>query len=244
MKIIHIADLHARWEWYRWLTAHAPEFDLVVLAGDLLDLMSPESLPSQQKWVAEWLDTLPTPCVICSGNHDLGFDSRVPDPTGWLAELSRPGRVFVDQQTTTMGGLTISALPWGEFSEPPLENEWGPPAEQSVSLSLPICDVLVVHCPPSNTATSFAPGEMIDYGDEKLAADLAVAPHRPTLVLCGHVHRPRRWYHELGNGPRTWVLNPGCDPRHQSPTHIVIDTDRRVATRVRESRRDVLYLRR
>jgi hypothetical protein len=37
------ADLHFRLHWFRWLIEQAPDFDLVCIAGDLLDLFKFET---------------------------------------------------------------------------------------------------------------------------------------------------------------------------------------------------------
>jgi Icc-related predicted phosphoesterase len=38
MKLLITADLHFRFHWFRWLIEQAPDFDLVCIAGDLLDM--------------------------------------------------------------------------------------------------------------------------------------------------------------------------------------------------------------
>ena len=38
MKILLLADLHSIAPWYRWVSAEAQHFDLVYIAGDLIDM--------------------------------------------------------------------------------------------------------------------------------------------------------------------------------------------------------------
>jgi Icc-related predicted phosphoesterase len=38
MKIFITADLHCREHWFRWLLSRAEDYDLVCIAGDLLDM--------------------------------------------------------------------------------------------------------------------------------------------------------------------------------------------------------------
>ena len=38
MKILITADLHYREEWFRWLSTRAGDYDLICIAGDLLDM--------------------------------------------------------------------------------------------------------------------------------------------------------------------------------------------------------------
>ena len=40
MKILHLADIHYTLKQLDWLGEVAPKFDAVILAGDLLDLVS------------------------------------------------------------------------------------------------------------------------------------------------------------------------------------------------------------
>lgn len=70
MKILHVADLHARQPWLYWVAAHAPEYDLLCIAGDLQNAFAAEGMVPQAKRLQEWLLALPAPTVVCSGNHD------------------------------------------------------------------------------------------------------------------------------------------------------------------------------
>jgi Icc-related predicted phosphoesterase len=38
MKLLLTGDLHYRIHWFRWLIEEAPNFDLVCISGDLLDM--------------------------------------------------------------------------------------------------------------------------------------------------------------------------------------------------------------
>lgn len=44
MKILHLADLHMNSNWLGWVTEEASRFDLVVLAGDMLDAFANRSM--------------------------------------------------------------------------------------------------------------------------------------------------------------------------------------------------------
>jgi hypothetical protein len=43
MKILITADIHFRLHWFCWLIKPAPEFDLIRIAGDLLDMFKSET---------------------------------------------------------------------------------------------------------------------------------------------------------------------------------------------------------
>jgi Icc-related predicted phosphoesterase len=40
MRILLTADMHNNQRWFRWLEKHAQKYDLICIAGDLLDLFS------------------------------------------------------------------------------------------------------------------------------------------------------------------------------------------------------------
>jgi Icc-related predicted phosphoesterase len=43
MKLLLTADLHFRVDWFRWLLEQAPNYDLICIAGDLLDMFDNKS---------------------------------------------------------------------------------------------------------------------------------------------------------------------------------------------------------
>src|ERR1700675_471507 len=49
MKLLIAADLHFRLHWFRWLIDQAPVFDLVCIAGDLLDIFNSETRAEQAR---------------------------------------------------------------------------------------------------------------------------------------------------------------------------------------------------
>jgi Icc-related predicted phosphoesterase len=52
MKLLITADLHFRLPWFRWLIQQAPDFDLVCVAGDLLDMF--KASESAVSFVSLW----------------------------------------------------------------------------------------------------------------------------------------------------------------------------------------------
>jgi Icc-related predicted phosphoesterase len=49
MKLLLTADLHYRLHWFRWLIEQAPDFDLICIAGDLLDMFKSENRMEQAR---------------------------------------------------------------------------------------------------------------------------------------------------------------------------------------------------
>jgi Icc-related predicted phosphoesterase len=72
MKILITADLHYREHWFLWLLTRAKDYDLICIAGDLLDMFSYEPRIVQASEVSRWIRELAklTHVAICSGNHD------------------------------------------------------------------------------------------------------------------------------------------------------------------------------
>ena len=76
MRLLVVADLHYSLPQYDWLARVAEDFDLIIVAGDHLDLSSMVDFRAQVVVVRKYLDRLKTKAQLltCSGNHDL--DSR------------------------------------------------------------------------------------------------------------------------------------------------------------------------
>jgi len=81
MKILLTADLHFRLHWFRWLIEQGPRYDLVCIAGDLLDMFKSESRLEQTREIKKFLQELAdvVPIAICSGNHDNAGRQISPD---------------------------------------------------------------------------------------------------------------------------------------------------------------------
>ena len=84
MRILLLADLHFRVEWYHWLAQQ--RVDIAVIAGDLLDGFHPEGLLPQMLSFREWCARFPGNLALSSGNHDANEPGGAVDPQG-LAEI-------------------------------------------------------------------------------------------------------------------------------------------------------------
>jgi Icc-related predicted phosphoesterase len=219
VRILLVADLHYRLPQFDWVVRAAPSFDLVVMAGDHLDIGSAVSLDAQAVVVLQYLSLLQSAghVAVSSGNHDLtGPDARGEQAALWLAEARAAG-VPSDGDSLLLGDTLITICPWWD----------GPAGHAAVDAQLtadaarrPARWVWVYHWPPLGSPTCWTGRR--HYGD----ADLVrwIDQHRPDMVLSGHVHQPAfrsdgAWADRMGD---TWIFNAG----HQIgpvPAHIEID---------------------
>lgn len=228
MRVLHVADLHSQWHWYDWLMLQADRYDLVVVAGDLVDMLDDRTLHSQIDRVSAWVRSFHGRLAICSGNHDV-FLEQVDDQAlrmpHWIQEL-RSERVIVDGDSVVCDSLRIEVAAWNAV--PYL-------AEKT--------EIVIAHGPPAGSATAFTGDDPVGMGDHELFECLQTHPNAPWLVLGGHNHSPRRWFGRIARyGGNTWSLVPGCRMKYSVPIHIIIDTHARRAERVRESITEVISL--
>src|SRR3974390_3382190 len=73
MRCLVIADLHYSLPQFDWLLHAAGQFDLVIFAGDALDIGSAVDFRAQIVVVKKYLERLAgkSRVMLCSGNHDL-----------------------------------------------------------------------------------------------------------------------------------------------------------------------------
>src|SRR3954462_3204150 len=114
MQILLVSDLHYTLKQLDWVASVAGDFDLLVVAGDLLDISSIVEPDAQIAVILEYLSRLAakTTVVACSGNHDLNarneFDERA---ATWL-DAARTSGVFVDGMRVETDEALITVCPW------------------------------------------------------------------------------------------------------------------------------------
>lgn len=219
MKVLLVSDLHYRLPQFDWLVKHASNYDLVVIAGDSLDISSPVALDTQSVVMLRYLELLhkTTNVVISSGNHDLtGPDLNGEQAALWLAEAKQVG-VKTDGDNLIVEDTLISICPWwdGPLGKEELEKQFEKDARKRTGKWL-----WIYHWPPLDSPTCWTGRR--SYGD----ADLGewIRAHKPDFVLSGHVHQPAfrpdgHWCDRIGS---TWVFNPGTQIG-PVPSYIEID---------------------
>jgi Icc-related predicted phosphoesterase len=226
MRCLLVADLHYALPQYDWLLKTAPNYDLVVLAGDALDLGSSVAYRAQIVVVRKYLQRIAalTRLLVCSGNHDLDDRDAAGEKTArWVTELHALG-IAADGACVAIGDTLFSICAWwdGPVARDRLTAQLEADAERRAGMRW----VWVHHAPPFSAATSWSGTRSL--GDVQLAG--LIAQHDPDLVLSGHIHQaPFRkggcWTDQVN---ATWVFNAG----HQfgaPPAHVAIDMTAREA---------------
>lgn len=221
MRCLVVADLHYALPQFDWLLSVAPQFDLVIFAGDALDIGSYVDFRAQILVVKKYLARLSglTPVILCSGNHDL--DERNPEGekiSRWVGELRALG-IACDGDSLTIGDTLFTVCPWWDG---PLVKRGIADQLQAAAASQPGKWVWVHHAPAANSPTSWS-GKRY-FGDVELVE--WIKTYRPTMVVSGHVHESPfipdgSWYDRLGD---TWTFNVGRQ-FGRPPPHIVLDLD-------------------
>jgi Icc-related predicted phosphoesterase len=206
MRCLVVADLHYSLPQFDWLISAAPRFDLVIFAGDALDVGSLVDFRAQIVVVKKYLARLSgmTRVIVCSGNHDL--DERSPEGekiSRWIGDVRELG-IACDGDSLTIGETLFTVCPWWD----------GPLVKQRIDSQLREAAakrlkrwIWVHHAPPANSPISW--GGKRFFGDTELVQ--WIQSYQPSMVISGHVHQSPfipegSWFDQLGN---TWVFNAG-----------------------------------
>lgn len=221
MRCLVVADLHYSLPQFDWLLAAAPQFDLVIFAGDALDVGSFVDFRAQIVVVKKYLSLLSgiTKVILCSGNHDLDERSAAGEKVArWIGEVRELG-IACDGDSFAIGDTFFTVCPWWD----------GPMVKQRLEAQLHEDSakrsnrwIWVHHAPPANSPTSW--GGKRFFGDVDLVQ--WIARYQPSMVISGHVHQSPfiadgSWFDRLGD---TWVFNAGLQPG-RPPVYIVLDID-------------------
>ena len=221
MRILLVSDLHYALPQLDWVVGAGPSYDLVVVAGDTLNIRSAVPLEAQSEVALRYLSRLrsETALVVASGNHDLTGPDRAGEQSALWLDDARAAGIPTDGSSLTVGDVRITICPWWD----------GPVGRAAVAAQLagdavdrPRWWLWVYHWPPLGSPTCWT-GKR-DYGDADLREWLGELG--PDMVLAGHVHQsPFRpdgaWADRIGP---TWVFNPG-NQIGPVPTHVEIDLD-------------------
>jgi Icc-related predicted phosphoesterase len=222
MRILLVSDLHYTLKQLDWVISVADGYDLVVVAGDHLDIGSAVEPDAQIAVVLEYFSRIAakTRVVACSGNHDLNARNDLDERAARWLDAARERGVGVDGMRLSLAGATVTVCPW-----------WDGPRTRDV-VDRQLADdaaaredrpwIWIYHAPPDQSPTSWT-GKR-HYGDEDLVA--WIERHHPDFVLCGHVHQSPfsssgAWIDRIGS---TLVFNAGRQIG-PVPTRIDLDTE-------------------
>jgi Icc-related predicted phosphoesterase len=225
MRCLLLSDLHYALKQFDWASKVAGDFDLVVIAGDHLDLSSAVDLRAQMVVVLSYLKRLRerTRVVVCSGNHDLDARNAAGEKFArWMSRV-RALDIPTDGDSLALDGALVTICPW--WDGPVCRGEVG---EQLARDAQKPRDrwIWIYHSPPANSPTSW--GGKQHFGDEELVR--WIDELQPDIVLTGHIHQSPfqtegSWVDRRG---RTWVFNAGRQIG-PSPAHVIFDTDEQMA---------------
>jgi hypothetical protein len=117
MKLLLTTDLHYRIPWFRWLIEQAPSYDLVCIAGDLLDMFKAETRLEQAREITRLVRELAdiVPVAICSGNHDNAGRLVSHDRASvyqWFVDLGSHPKIITDGSTRKLENLIVTTIPY------------------------------------------------------------------------------------------------------------------------------------
>src|ERR1051326_4477748 len=206
VKCLLVSDLHYTLKQFDWVVDVAPHFDVVVIAGDHMDISGYVDGQVQAAVVMKYFRHIGanTKVIVCSGNHDL--DSH--NPAGekfsrWIMKARRLG-IATDGDSLEIAGTLFTVCPWWD----------GPQTHEAVDAQFSRDSakrngrwIWVYHSPPDASPTSSSAGG--NFGDADLLRWINI--YSPDIVLTGHIHdspffAKGSWVDRLGS---TWVFNAG-----------------------------------
>ncbi len=225
MQCLLVSDLHYTLKQFDWTLKVAEHFDVVIIAGDHLDISAAVAGPAQIAVVLGYLRRLKerTFLIVSSGNHDLdGRDGAGEKAARWLSRVRALG-IPTDGDAVERAGVLFTVCPWwdGPCGRDKVEAQLARDAARERQRW-----VWIYHAPPAASPTSIVGGR--DEGD----ADLRrwIERFSPDLVLSGHIHEAPfqgggSWVDRIGD---TWVFNAGRQIG-PVPTHVVFELSREQA---------------
>ncbi|MBV5269651.1 MAG: metallophosphoesterase [Afipia sp.] len=221
MRCLVVADLHYSLPQFDWVLSAAPHFDVVIIAGDALDIGSFVDFRAQIVVVRKYLARLSelTRVILCSGNHDLDERDEAGEKISrWIGDVGNLG-IAHDGDSLTIGDTFFTICPW--WDGPRVKEQIGRQLQEAAATHRGRW-IWIHHAPAANSPTSW--GGARYFGDAELVQ--WIESHKPDMVLSGHVHqspfiKDGSWFDRLGD---TWVFNVG-QQFGRPPAHIMLDLE-------------------
>lgn len=226
MKILHVADLHYSLKQYDWLLKVAGHYDVVVLAGDLLDIVSAVNQPTQIIVVQKYLKRLvaQTKLMVSSGNHDGNTRTAADESTAAWLQQARTSGAYVDGESLDLEGTLFTICRWWDGPESMAEVNQHIEADATKEKARWIW---IHHAPPQDSPTAWTRKGY--FGDVNLRE--MITKHQPDFVLSGHIHQAPfygdgSWIDQIG---KTWIIQNG-KAVGDFPDHSILDLDAMTVT--------------
>ncbi|GDX39342.1 phosphohydrolase [Methylocystaceae bacterium] len=222
MRCLIISDIHYSLAQYDWILRVAKNYDLVVLAGDLLDVSAIADIGAQIIVINKYVEKLTeiTNVIVCSGNHDLdSCDADGEKVPGWLIDLKRFG-AKCDGEAFILENYYFSVCPW-----------WDGPKTREKFFNWMLSESRIIngrkwvwihHAPPKLSSVSWSGKKSM--GDSDLYN--LIESYQPFAVISGHIHqspfvKDGAWVDKIG---KSWCFNAGRQIG-APPAFIAIDLD-------------------
>lgn len=222
MKCLIASDLHYNLRQLDWLLAQAPNFDLIIIAGDLLDIANVVEIDTQVLVVSKYLENIRkiVPVGVCSGNHDGDIKNAANEYVAdWLQDI-RQEKLYVDGDSFSLSGFTFSVFAW--WDGPETRKEVEEQLKRESTKADPEKWIWIYHSPPQDSPTSWTGKKY--FGDEYL--NQYIEEYHPRIVFSGHVHyapfREGGSWNDKING--TSVFNAGMQIGPE-PAHLCFDLE-------------------
>jgi Icc-related predicted phosphoesterase len=221
VRLLLVADLHYTLPQYDWVVHHAAEFDVVVVAGDHLDVRSAVPLDAQSVVMLRYAELIQaaTRVVFSSGGHGLTSSELARKRSAVWRDDARAAGLPTDGDVIDMGDTLITVCPsWDDAAgRAAVRAQLARDAERR-----PERWIWVYHWPPLDVSDCLT-------GDKFLADPGLlewIHEFQPDVVLAGHVHQSPfepdgSWADRIG---RTWVFNPGRQIGG-TPARVEVDFD-------------------
>ena len=218
VRILVVSDLHYRLPHYDWLVEAAADVDVVAIAGDLADVVSPVPHEVQTVVLAKYLGLL-------AERTDGARRLRQPRPRRARAARRAGRRLAAAARRTARSTSTAPSVdiddtrftvcPW--WDGPVTREEVGAQLA-AAAVDRPARWVWLYHAPPAGTAALPRRASGVPRPRPRR---LDRASTEPDIVLCGHIHQAPwvdggSWHARLGE---TWVFNAGKQIGHGAAAH-------------------------
>ena len=201
MRCLVVADFHYSLPQFDWLLAAGRDFDLVIFAGDVLDVASPVDFRAKILVVIKYLSLRQmTRVIVCSGNHDLDDRARrrKDRPLGRRCQSNWPSPPMATPSPSMRRFHRVPVV--GRAAR---EGAASSPVREAAARAGPSGSGSITR----RRSIRRSAGPASDFGDADLVLDRAASAGEGHRAMCTIAVQPRRLVGRPGR--QTWVFNTG-----------------------------------